>query len=105
MKRYAALALLAGVGCGVAYAATDAFFLGRAWRATRIAEGKCTNADYSCGWFDTSRNERYWNGRHDLYVPAANGAAPATGRYVLVTDRTDGGVKWISPTDGGLVLP
>ncbi len=105
MRRYLLLGSLFVVGCGVAYAATDAFFAGRSLRMTRIAEGKCTTAAYSCSWFDTSKFQRFWNGSHDLYTPNANNAIPTTGRYVLVTDTTDGGAKWISPTDGGLVLP
>ncbi len=104
-RRWFVLAPLLLVGCTLAYAATDAFFAGRSIRMTRIAAGTCTNAAYSCSWFDTSKIQRFWNGSHDLYTVNANGAPPASGRYVLVVDRTDGGVKWISPTDGGLVLP
>jgi len=92
-------------GCGVAYAATDAFYAGRALRMTRIASGKCTDSSYSCGWFDTTRLSRFWNGKNDLYTVNANGAVPTSGKYVLVTDSVDGGAKWIHPTDGGLVLP
>ena len=92
-------------GCGVAYAATDAFYAGRALRMTRVAASKCTDSAYSCEWFDTTSNERYWDGVRSRYTVNANAAAPTSGKYVLVTDAVDGGLKWIHPTDGGLVLP
>jgi hypothetical protein len=126
MKRWmlALVVFLAALPVG---AATDAFFAGRSLRMTRIDTGKCTSSAYSCSWFDTSNKSRFWDGTNDTYVATANatdgGVMPPkgtivystgtawrslsapTGRQVLAIDKTDGGLKWVSPTDGGLVLP
>ena len=91
---------------GVAWAAVDAFFAGRAVRMTKTAASTCaTTPGYNCKWFDTSNRERFWNGTESHYTVNANAAAPTSGRWVLTSDPVDGGLKWTSPTDGGLVLP
>lgn len=126
LKRWHLFLLLGIAGCGVAYAATDAFFAGRALRMTKTAAATCSNAAYNCEWFDTSNRQRFWNGTTSLYtvdstdgtqqagkVLYSNGTnwvtlAPGNSKQALVTQVTDGGVKqlrWVSPTDGGLVLP
>ena len=109
--------------CGGIALATDAFFAGRAVRITQTAAATCSNANYNCKWFDTSNRERFWNGTTSLYTTNSTESTPTkgkilygngtnwvslsapNGRQVLAVDKTDGGLKWVSPTDGGLVLP
>ncbi len=110
---------------GLAWA-TDAFFAGRAIRMTRIAASTCAG-DRNCVWFDTSNRFRYWNATTSLYVTGSTEGTPTKGKIlvgdgtnwvslaagsnkqVLTVNTTDGGLptglKWVSPTDGGLVLP
>ncbi len=105
LKRWFVLAPLLLVGCTLAYAATDAFFAGRSVRMTKTAAATCTGSAINCLWFDTTSRMRFWNGTDSLYTANSNNAMPTSGRWVLATDPVDGGAKWISPTDGGLVLP
>ncbi len=117
------IGLLFLVGCGVAYALTDVTFLGRGLRMTKTSTTACATTTYDCKWFDTGDRERFYNGSTSLYTINSTESTPTkgkilygngtnwvsltapAGRQVLVVDKTDGGLKWISPTDGGLVLP
>lgn len=94
----------------VAEALTDVFFAGRGIRTSKLNPdgGTCSGTTYDCMWFDSQNRQRFYPGGLDngksLYTVTCNNPPPA-GRAVLVTDTADGGCKWISPTDGGLVLP
>ena len=111
---------------GLAWA-TDAFFAGRAVRMTKTAAATCSDSGINCSWFDTSNRERFWNGTTSLYTTNSTESTPTKGKIlvgngtnwvslasgtnkqVLTVNTTDGGLptglKWVSPTDGGLVLP
>lgn len=90
---------------GVALAATDAFFGGRALRMTRIVSGKCTNNAYSCIWFDVTNHFRFWNGSTDDYVvthnPVPDAGIPPKGS---ILGSTGSGWYTLPPGTAGQVL-
>lgn len=100
----AALALLWPLA-RVAWAATDAFFAGRALRMTRVAAAtsKCSDAAYSCLQYDdaTPSRPRYWNGSVLTQVITTPSPAPNTGAILY-----GNGTNWIQlpPGSNGQVL-
>lgn len=112
-------------GIPLAWAATDAYFAGRAIRMTKTAAATCTDANHNCKWFDTSSRERFWNGTTSLYTTNSTESTPTKGKIlvgngtnwvslaagsngqVLATDTTDGGLptglRW--EASGGLSDP
>jgi hypothetical protein len=104
-KRLLLLSLCLAGCIGTAYAAVDVLFGGRGIRFTKTATSTCAGSSYNCLWFDTSNNERFYDATRSRYTVNANTATPTSGKWVLATDSVDGGLKWIHPTDGGLVLP